>query len=331
MKTKHGLYLLLLLFVNISFAQKFYGGEIIARQTATYGAEAVVEFFTAADDDDITTLELCWGDGICENITLLFTEAYPDANLRYYRFGASHVYGYEDTFTLSVSRCCWAEDIININTSSPIDFELTAHYFHSVEDILFGENQTPEFETGIVFGNALRPVRHDANMMDTENDEIHVSVCGIENTQSYSEITEIYPTASNFLLLDSLNGDFDWLIPQVLGQYVLALCITETRNEVIISERTRYLILAIDEPVSTQEVFESDQIKVFPNPASDQLSIAFATNPTDFELSAFDAQGREVLAQYQETSLDIQSWSPGLYTLLIHMDGQLYSKRFIVE
>lgn len=330
MKTKPLLLVLFVFFINTTFAQKFYGGEIIARQTATYGAEAIVEFFTAAEDD-ISSIELCWGDGICDEISPLFTEAYPESGLRYYRFGASHIYGYEDTFTLSVLQCCWASDILNFNSSNPTSFLLTTQYFHSVEDILFGENRMPDYDLGLLFGNALQPLRHETNLVDSENDNIHVAVCGVENIPAFTEITSVYPNPGNVLFLDSLNGDFQWFSPPVAGKYMLALCFTESRNGTVISEHTRYFALSIDEPVSNQDLFENDQIKISPNPANEQLQIELPTTSSDFELRVFDAQGKRILTGHKEMTLAVQDWNPGLYTLFIQMDGQLYSKRFVVH
>ncbi len=330
MKTK--LYLLLFGVFSMSFvsAQTFYGGEIQVKQLATYSVGAVVEIITSVHDT-FPSIELCWGDGICEEIPQNSEQVLTVSGKKYFRFEKTHTYGVEATYDITVENCCWAEDILNITAANSEDFLLKTSFFLSVQEPLFGENHMPNLSRAYVEGNQYLPITYISNFFDNENDDIHFEVCTIENVSSYVPINTVVPGTFNTLLLDTLTSDFNWISPQLQGDYVLALCMNEFRNNMLISSYTRYISIFVDEPLSNHEIINDQAIKISPNPASDQLYIEMPDGSNNIYVSAFDASGKKVLDRSSGNKVEVSNWSSGFYFLLIEKEGQLYSQKVIID
>lgn len=328
MKTKLFLLLLGLFLVNILAAQsKFSGGEISVKQTGTYSVAVFVDLYTTVNSD-LQSIELCWGDGLCEDIPLFYSEELPGTNFKFNQFQSGHVYGGENTYTLTVEDCCWGQNIINITQANLENIILSTSYFHSVNDPLFGENHMPYFSKGMLHGYTYLPIFYNSEFTDPEGDEIQVEVCDIEYLSTYNQITEVYPTSENNLTVNATDGSFQWISPQFPGTYVLGLCVSESRNGMIISEYTRNILIVVDNPVGNQEIFNDSNISVFPNPANDQLTIKMPNIQLDIEVDVFDAIGNIVLKSDSE-NVDISSLETGVYFLIIKSGDQLFSEKVV--
>lgn len=332
MKTKLLPLFFFLFFVHSLSAQRFLGGELYVKQTGTNSVAARVNIVTSINEE-MASVELCWGDGGCEQVPSSSTEDFVDSGLRYHQFEAGHVYGGENYYTLEVKQCCWGTSgIDNIIENGDEDFILSVNYFHSVNEPLFGENQMPFFKKGVLKGAVNQILNHNANLTDLEGDEVRVQVCEIEEVLNYNPITSVFPDPNNnVLLFDSLTSNFQWVSPKKDGLYVLALCVTERRNGVLISATTRYLTIDIDVMPGFDEVIANDRIKTFPNPAKDQLYIEFPEGRWVTSYRLFDTTGQEVAHSMDVNRLDLKGLSNGLYFLLIESDGQLFSKKVMVQ
>jgi len=82
----------------------------------------------------------------------------------------------------------------------------------------------------------------------------------------------------------------------------------------------------------------SDEISIYPNPVSADLNVDYQTfKRTQVEITIINQQGSVLhpantitrsAGEWTET-LDMSSYTPGVYMLWLTMDGKLYSKRFI--
>jgi type IX secretion system substrate protein len=329
MKTKTKLLILLLFCVNTLLAQKFAGGEIRVQQTGTYSVVATVDIFTSINDD-LTSIELCWGDGSCEDIPLVYSESFSGSNLKFHQFQQSHVYGQEEYYTLSVSECCWSSNIINIENGETEDFLLSTYFFLSVDDQFFGENMMPFFYRGLLEGHQGLPIFYESDFFDFEEDEIHVEICDLEEILTYFKPTDVVQSPLNMIFLDTMTSSFVWTFPQLEGKYVLALCVTETRNGTLISEYTRKMIIAVDGPVANKEILAANQINIFPNPVREKLTITVPENWKDIEITVLDVMGRKIYTDFIENQLDVSTLSKGLYWLQVKSGNQFYIKKIII-
>jgi hypothetical protein len=330
MKTKIKLLLLFIFSINTLFAQKFAGGEIRAQQTGTYSVVATVDIFTAINVD-LETIKLCWGDGLCEDIPLVYSESFPGSSLKFYQFQQSHIYGQENYYTLSVNECCWGANIINIENAETENFLLSTYFFLSIEDPLFGKNSMPIFSRGLLEGYEGIPISYESNFFDLEEDEVNVQICDLDEVLTSFRPTEVYPGPFNVIYLDTMTSSFFWSAPQLDGRYVLALCVRETRNGVLLSEHTRKMSISVAEFVANEEVFSANQINLSPNPVSDKLTIAVPEDWKDVKVAVFDVMGRKVTADFFGNQLDVTGLDNGLYLIQVRSGDRFFSGKMVVE
>lgn len=299
------------------------------QQTGTYSADVAIEVFTSGFDV-LEVIELCWGDGSCEEINLSFSVVDDDTGIAYHHFESTHVYGYEDTFTLTVSECCWAGNILNIEQAVQEEFLMSTDFFLSVEDPLFGINSMPFFERGLLSGTKGFALSYGSGLIDPEGDSVKVELCEIDYVTTFNQPCTVYPGPTNNISLDTLTGNFQWLVPQLEGKYVLALCVTERRNDMIISEYTRYIAMDIDLPLSNED-FIIDPIIAFPNPVSDQLMLKIPESVSNPEILIFNAIGKRVSVVENNHSFDFSKLPTGVYFVILKADEQYFSKRVVKQ
>jgi spore coat protein H len=83
-------------------------------------------------------------------------------------------------------------------------------------------------------------------------------------------------------------------------------------------------VVAVEEDVP-------DAITVFPNPASDILSISFAGDLNASYVEIVDVNGKQVHSELLSTTIDVSNLPPGLYLLQITVGKTIHRKRFIRE
>lgn len=77
------------------------------------------------------------------------------------------------------------------------------------------------------------------------------------------------------------------------------------------------------------ETLGSSPVKVFPNPANNQMNVQVLGANTLVEL--IDAQGRAVHTQQGSGSLPTSEWSNGVYTLRVHSQKCIHHERIIIQ
>lgn len=97
-------------------------------------------------------------------------------------------------------------------------------------------------------------------------------------------------------------------------------------------------ITRVDDNETTGLVeMESRQLQLFPNPASDELTIMLPEGIDDFLVSVFDSFGREVFKQkYSSTTsekigISVSDLQTGQYVVRVLSDAHVYSQTFIVK
>jgi hypothetical protein len=75
---------------------------------------------------------------------------------------------------------------------------------------------------------------------------------------------------------------------------------------------------------------EGNDVKIFPNPAQDVLNIHSAANMQSIRvMSATGQQLRQIKLDNNQQSIDISKLTPGMYYLLIEVNGALQPQRFV--
>lgn len=86
--------------------------------------------------------------------------------------------------------------------------------------------------------------------------------------------------------------------------------------------------------IAVEEEDEQQEIKLFPNPASDQLNIELPESLSTGVLSIFDLTGKLVLQtqiEHTRKSIDISRLAPGFYTVQLNSSTVLHHASIVVE
>ncbi len=116
--------------------------------------------------------------------------------------------------------------------------------------------------------------------------------------------------------------------------------VEETEVKSLLYEDFQYLpLLQPCNSVATNEVFEDEelQMKVFPNPFQDWLSLEFSTQKERLRISIFDALGSEVkvvsdadfLAGDYQLPIEVRDLAPGTYFIRLASRQQQKTKRLV--
>ncbi len=159
-----------------------------------------------------------------------------------------------------------------------------------------------------------------------------------------------------------LNGDSTLLNVNITGDLPASFTLSDGRSfitnispfilEVKPSSSTIYTIKEINnscglgnvlgsakvtilQPLANEEI---NSLKVFPNPASNQLIVEFLAGPNNHtSISLFDLNGKilqekaiKTSGNHQET-LDIRQYATGSYFLKINIDKQVFVKKIIID
>jgi len=96
-------------------------------------------------------------------------------------------------------------------------------------------------------------------------------------------------------------------------------------------EKTVRLNLTVTPAVSIEIVNLQEAVRIYPNPARNELNIATTENLTIKTLSVFDLAGRTVNNPTGLSQIDVSNLSQGVYFIRIETDKGTVTKRFIKE
>lgn len=84
-------------------------------------------------------------------------------------------------------------------------------------------------------------------------------------------------------------------------------------------------------PQSIHQTTVTNQLRVYPNPATDILHIADVPSDEIGSIEIYNALGQKVLNFYETTDLDISELIAGVYLLKLSTENELYSTQFSVK
>jgi hypothetical protein len=91
----------------------------------------------------------------------------------------------------------------------------------------------------------------------------------------------------------------------------------------------QYLNGVICEDVSVNDVDQSNEIEVFPNPTSDIIRINGINSNTQIQI--FDSVGKNVLSVKGQNSISLSELSNGMYTLIIQDKNETIVKKITLQ
>lgn len=213
-------------------------GEITFTQVGNNTLEATILTYTNADSApaDRDTLEICWGDGICERIGRTNDPGeLITPSIKKNLYVAQHTYNQAGNYTLSVSDPNRNGGILNVNfpNSDQVQFHLETGV--NVMANLTSNNSPQLLQPPIDIAFVGQPFFHIPNAIDTDGDSLAYRLIvpmqdAGTDVSNYQFPDMIDPGPNNNLSINEVTGLITWDAPQKEGEYNLAIQIESYRN-----------------------------------------------------------------------------------------------------
>jgi len=141
------------------------------------------------------------------------------------------------------------------------------------------------------------------------------------------DICEANSDDKDYVIIHSWNGGWSWSSKFAARKFVME--ITCTNQSTLTTEQTSQFLQEKFEQaiITTSQLPDISNGKVFPNPAIDQINISFETQVEgNLQLQVFDLNGKEVLRRstsaqkgINQSTIDISSLTSGVY--FVHISG----------
>lgn len=135
---------------------------------------------------------------------------------------------------------------------------------------------------------------------------------------------------------DTVSHTFNYTVPatsNVADLHIVVVLIDGNDGSVLSAQQS-----TVAESLSVEDVTGIDSIKLYPNPATDKLNIAFQAGNGDYSISVTDMLGRTVITQNYEglfgnqtIELPISQLNAGHYIMNINDGTSSYSSKFVVN
>ncbi len=330
MKTKF-LPMLVILFVSTNlFAQaSFLAGRIHTEQTSSLSFKVTVEVYTPllmAPD----SIQLCYGDGTCEQVPVQSDEAFEEIGLSRSIAQSTHTYGGEGSYIVGINECCWSGQGLNTSGFGNSMFSL----FHEVgilDPVFQGPNNSPVDLAllNFMFGYPYEPLNFATSFIDPEGDSLSLQFLPPRGdqivTDTYQLPDAIDPGPENDFTT-SINN-LNWESPQQEGLYQIGYELTEFRQGIPISTSYGVSMILIQLPTATEEGL-AKKFRVYPNPTSDWIKIE-GINVERIEV--YNVLGERVLSQNGASeNISLANLPTGPYVISVKNDNEQFS-RIIVK
>ena len=295
---------LLLQFSVISFATHNRGGEIVCRQIPEGNCtgnrvECTVITYTktssiAADRDSVT---ICWGDGNCDIVERGNGNGQPlpnDVKFNFYTF--EHTYDGPGHYTVSMTDPNRNGGILNVN---PPGSENVQFHIQTSVTIFDGQNQgcnsTPVLlNPPIDYACIGETFVHNPAAYDPDGDSLSyqliVPMQDVDTPVPNYTFPPNIPGASGCCIdINETTGTLTWNVPEVRGEFNVAMIIVSWRNGVAIDTTVRDIqILVFDcDENEAPEIQAPEEICVVAGELVQFNVIATDPNPGDkIKLSA---------------------------------------------
>ncbi len=244
-------------------------GEITFRQISSLTIEMTITTYTktssqAADRD---SLEFFWGDNTSEFIrrdnSLTRTEA-NDVKINYYI--ARHTYPGPATYTMYFVDPNRVGTILNINYPNSIDipFFLSTTFTLLNQQFQGPNNSVILLQPPLDIACAGKKFVHNPNGYDPDGDSLVYELAFPLQAVNlpvpmYLLPDQILPGPNNKISINSRTGEFIWDAPVLLGEYNIAIKISEYRNGLLISSVLRDMQILVRACVNDPPTIQSDE------------------------------------------------------------------------
>lgn len=235
------LLLAIIFFANTLFATHQRAAEITYRHLYGLTYEFTINMFTKTSspaDDTREFMYISWGDDTGDEISRVYFEPIPnviDITLNIYK--GEHTFPGAASYIISVEDPNRNFGVINIpnsvNVPMFVETELVINPF-------LGYNNSVELlNSPIDQGCVGKTYIHNPAAYDPDGDSLSYKLVECKGAGGYDIPSYVYPMASDYFIIDPVNGNVIWEAPMLQGEYNIAFVIEEWRYGVKISSVRR--------------------------------------------------------------------------------------------
>ena len=322
-----GLFFVLFLLPNLSFATHLRAGEISYRHVSGKRYEITVTMYAVSPlnvpvitntDDPVITIG--WGDGTSEDVARTTVDDKPQGIkgllVRINTYKAYHTFPGPGQFFISVSQSDRNGGVVNIPNSITTDFFIESELI--INPFLGGNggliNHTPILLNPPLDEACLnRRYIHNPVAFDPDGDSLtyRIIACRQENgapIPGYRFPDQVQPGQANTFTIDPHTGDLVWDAPKQVGEYNIAFIIEEFRQGVKVGSVVRDMQINVyacsNQPPIIANLIDTCIV------AGESVTIPItASDPNTNDIVSLSAIGQPFLI------------SPGRATLLINKTG----------
>jgi len=235
------------LFSQNALATHNRAGEIVYTQdpNVKFKITATITTYTKASsmDADRDSLEICWGDGVCELVLRNNGTGSPpqgevlvnDVKKNFYI--AEHLYPGPGHYKMSMRDRNRNEGILNVNppSSDIIEFFISTTVTFKSSQFEAINNSPILLQPPVDIGCVGQRFIHNPNAYDVDGDSLVYQLISPQrdldvDVPLYSFPNFIEPGPDNLFSINELTGDIVWESPQKKGEYNIAIYIIEYRD-----------------------------------------------------------------------------------------------------
>lgn len=361
MRNSHLKLLTLTLSLLISFqawATHNRAGEITYKHISGFTYQATITTYTKASsfDADRDSLPIFWGDNTY-NIIPRSEETIIASDIKRNKYIALHTFPGPGTYTISMEDENRNAGIVNIEESVAIPFYTESKLIISPQE--FGINNSPVLQNPPIDQATINErFIHNPSAHDPDGDSLSYKLIVPKGRNGKAIPTYQYPdeepdNMDDTIYLDPIRGDFIWTTPKGVGEYNIAIEISEYRNGFLIGSILRDMQILVKSNSNSAPRIENindtcilaqslliDTITATDDDLSQSLTLSaeggpfdYSENPPTFdEITAFNKPMSQVFS-WQTSCSDIRS---NFYTFIFKAEDDFYEplvdiKSWLVE
>ncbi len=274
-----------------------------------------------------------WGDSSFDTISLSGVNFILDSSIISKTYIATHTFGGNGTFNISLELPNRTGGILNIPNSINVPFYIETQI---IINSFVGANNSPDFTSPAIAKSYINNIiTYNSNAIDLDGDSISYKLTNCRGSSGLPIGGYSLPFTNNLFLLDSITGNLIWDSPIVSGDYNIAILIEEWRQGIKIGSIIRDVQFQIDSGnTGIRNNSEKFEINIFPNPTKDYIYI----NPNqpinkNSNIELYDRKGKLILREnlYNKNSIYIGNLASGVYILHLINEGEIFTKKIIKE
>lgn len=244
-------------------------GEISYKYISGLTYEFTITTYTYTPSPaDRPEIEVFWGDGT-SSVIQRFSKVNMEGNISRNIYITEHTFSAAGTFHVSFEDPNRNAGIINIPSSVEIPFFIETII---VINPFIGGNSSPLLLNPPLDNGCVNvPYYHNAGAYDVDGDSLSYSLINCRGYEGEDIPGYSFPYASNYIAIDSVNGDLVWDSPTMSGEYNIAILIKEWRNGVFIGSMVRDMQITIAPCNNQPPTVEVDDTCVIAGGKIDQI------------------------------------------------------------